>query len=192
MFKKLFLTAVVIFVLAAPVFVSNFSFVNAATAPAPTGLDAAGDLLDQVAGEKSGTGLSGDFAGTVATVIKTVLALVGTVFLVLTIYAGILWMTAQGEEDKVTKAKDVIKASVLGLIIIMSAYAITAFVTSRLTAATTETNNPPAAEPLGCCAPADNMGVCLDNTKISECPMGGGIGGKVWTMGVCSANCGNG
>ncbi len=130
MFKKIFLTAAVIFSLATPV------FVLAATAPCTTGLNCALGNLNAAA-DTSKTGLSSDLGTTVATVIKTVLALVGTIFLVLTIYAGIMWMTAQGAEDRVEKAKEIIKASVIGLVIIMSAYAITYFVTSRLAAATT-------------------------------------------------------
>jgi len=98
--------------------------------------------LDKVA-DPSKTGLSSDLGTSVATVIKTILALVGTIFLILTIYAGILWMTAQGEEEKVTKAKEIIKASIIGLVVIMSAYAITFFVTSRLVgvAGTVNTSN---------------------------------------------------
>ena len=127
--QKIFLTAIVIFALSAPLFVSA------------QGLKDAGNVLNQIA-NPSQTGLSGDLATTVATVIKAVLALVGTVFLVLTIYAGILWMTAQGEEEKVTKAKEIIKASVIGLVIIMSAYAITYFVTSKLAGVAGTSNQP--------------------------------------------------
>lgn len=117
--KKIILLAVFSLVVLMPVFVSA------------QGLREAGTFLEQAAGTKK-TGLSSNLADTVASVIKAILALVGTVFLVLTIYAGVLWMTAQGNEERVTKAQDIIKASVLGLIIIMSAYAITFFVTSKL------------------------------------------------------------
>jgi hypothetical protein len=67
-----------------------------------------------------------------STVITTALSLVGSIFLGLMIYAGILWMTAAGEEDKVTKAKNILKAAIIGLAVTMSAYAITAFVTGKL------------------------------------------------------------
>jgi hypothetical protein len=117
--KKIFLTAIVILALSAPMFVSA------------QGLKDAGKILDKAA-DPSKTGLSGDLSGTIAAVIKAVLALVGTIFLVLTIYAGILWMTASGNEDQITKAVGIIKASIVGLIVIMSAYAITSFVTSKL------------------------------------------------------------
>lgn len=87
--------------------------------------------LDQVAGSK-GAGLNKDINTSVSTIIKGALSLVGTIFLVLSVYAGILWMTASGNEDKVTKAKDIITQAIIGLAITLSAYAITAFVTSKL------------------------------------------------------------
>lgn len=79
-----------------------------------------------------GTGLEKNLESTVGTVIKAVLAMVGTIFLVLTIYAGILWMTASGNEEQVTKATGIIKAAIIGLAITMSAYAITYFVSSKV------------------------------------------------------------
>lgn len=61
-------------------------------------------------------------------IIGTALSFVGILFLILVIYAGIMWMTAQGNEQKVTKAKDLLINSIIGLIIVFAAYAITAFV----------------------------------------------------------------
>lgn len=57
-----------------------------------------------------------------------ILSFVGIIFLVLTIYAGILWMTAQGDSAQVTKAKDLLINALVGLIIITAAYSITTFV----------------------------------------------------------------
>lgn len=68
----------------------------------------------------------------VGTIIASVLGMLGTVFLVLTIYAGVLWMTASGEEAKIEKAKEILKAAIIGLAIVLSAYTITYFVGSRL------------------------------------------------------------
>lgn len=78
------------------------------------------------------TGLQANLETSIGTVIAGALALVGTIFLILTVYAGILWMTASGNEEKVTKAKNIITAAVIGLIITMAAYAITSFVTNRV------------------------------------------------------------
>ena len=65
-------------------------------------------------------------------IIAAILGMLGTVFLVLTIYAGVLWMTASGEEAKIEKAKEILKAAIIGLAIVLSAYTITFFVGSRL------------------------------------------------------------
>jgi len=55
------------------------------------------------------------------------LSFVGVLFLILMIYAGLMWMTAQGNSQQVDKAKDLLINSVVGIIIVFSAYAITAF-----------------------------------------------------------------
>ena len=88
--------------------------------------------LDQAVGPKSGVGLQSDITTTISSVIKGALALVGTVFLVLTIYAGILWMTASGKEEQIETARKILTAAIIGMFITMSAYTITYFVGSRL------------------------------------------------------------
>jgi hypothetical protein len=98
-------------------------------------LSGALDNLNKAVGPGSNTGLQSDLATSIGTVIKGLLSLVGTIFLILTIYAGILWMTAQGDEGKIDKAKDIIRASIIGLVITLSAYAITYFVTNKLSGA---------------------------------------------------------
>jgi len=70
--------------------------------------------------------------GIIQTAISAFLGLLGIIFLVLIIYAGFEWMTAQGDEEKVTKAKDTLTRAVIGLIIIIAAYSITYFVFSSL------------------------------------------------------------
>ncbi len=60
--------------------------------------------------------------------IGSILSFVGVLFLIMMIYAGIMWMTAQGNDQQVTKAKDLLINSIIGLVIIFAAYAITAFV----------------------------------------------------------------
>lgn len=73
---------------------------------------------------------------TMVSIIKGFLALLGIIFLVLIIYAGYSWMTAAGEEEKVTRAKDTIRRAIIGLLIIVSAYAITYFVFQNLPGST--------------------------------------------------------
>jgi len=70
------------------------------------------------------------------TIINAFLSIVGVLLLIYLLYAGYNWMTAQGEEEKVEKAKDTIKRAITGIIIIVAAYAISVFVMDRLEAGT--------------------------------------------------------
>lgn len=63
-----------------------------------------------------------------AIIIRASLAFVGIFFVVLIMYAGFLWMTAGGEEDKISRARKLITNSVIGLAVILSAYSITYFI----------------------------------------------------------------
>jgi len=81
-------------------------------------------------GERAGT-TEGDIGNIIGTVINAALTLVGITFLILMVYAGYLWMTARGEEAPIENAKKIVKAAIIGLVLVMSAYAITFFVTSR-------------------------------------------------------------
>lgn len=94
-------------------------------------LGSAGKNLTDVAGRAGTTESS--LSNVVGTIINAALTLVGIIFLVLMVYAGYLWMTARGESDQVDKAKKIIIGTIIGLIIVLSAYAITAFVTSNFT-----------------------------------------------------------
>ncbi len=64
----------------------------------------------------------------VTIVTRAVLGLLGIVFLIMIILGGFNWMTAAGNDDKVTKAKATLFRGVIGLFIVISAYVITAFV----------------------------------------------------------------
>jgi len=61
-------------------------------------------------------------------IINTALAITGVIVLVFMVYAGYTWMTAGGDSDKVTKAKETISRSVIGLAIVLFSYAIVAYV----------------------------------------------------------------
>ncbi len=79
------------------------------------------------------SGYSGSSADSIlGSVIKTVLSLLGIVFVILIIFSGYQWMMAGGNEEQVSKAKDRIRDAVIGVIIVVLAYAITAFVFKNL------------------------------------------------------------
>jgi predicted permease len=101
----------------------------------PTETHAVGNLGDAVgnlgnAGREAGTNQS-DLSSVFGSAINVALTLVGLIFLVLMVYAGYLWMTARGDSEQVGKARNIIITSIVGLVIVMSAYAITALITSR-------------------------------------------------------------
>jgi amino acid transporter len=73
-----------------------------------------------------------DLAGIVGIGIQAFLGLLGVIFLVLMLYAGYNWMIARGEEEKVTKAKDTLMRAIIGLLIVVGAYAISYFVINSL------------------------------------------------------------
>lgn len=61
----------------------------------------------------------------VSGIINAVLTLLGSVFLALVVYGGFRWMTSRGNAQAVDEAKQVITNSVIGLVIVVAAYAIT-------------------------------------------------------------------
>jgi len=78
-----------------------------------------------------------DIRVTIAAIINVALGLLGIVAVVIVLTGGFKWMTAGGDEGKVDEAKNLIKAGVIGLAIIVTAYAIANFVISSLITATT-------------------------------------------------------
>lgn len=64
----------------------------------------------------------------VGLVLKVIFSLLGLIFMLLTIYAGIKWMTAQGNTSKIDEAKNTVTRAAIGLIICMVAYGLTFFV----------------------------------------------------------------
>jgi len=71
-----------------------------------------------------------------ASIINIVLGFLGIIAVGLILYAGFKWMTAAGNEDKISEAKKLLVAGIVGLIIILSAFAIAKFVLDQLVNAT--------------------------------------------------------
>lgn len=117
-----------------------FSLLGMLAAPiAASALDLGTDRARRAAGQAgfdSATSRT-TLAGTLGTVVKTALGMVGVIFMILIIYAGFLWMTARGNEQQVEKAETIIRSSVIGLIIVLGAYSITSFVVPALIERTT-------------------------------------------------------
>lgn len=85
-------------------------------------------------GRSGGYQLSNDgtpkkqFAAAWITYINGLLLLIGVLFVILIIYGGWLWLSAQGNEEQVKKAKNLLVHTTIGLSIIIGARIITEFV----------------------------------------------------------------
>ncbi|HBF66933.1 MAG TPA: hypothetical protein DDW36_00740 [Candidatus Magasanikbacteria bacterium] len=77
-----------------------------------------------------------DIRVTVARIINVALSLLGIIAVVVTLIGGFLWMTAGGNDEQIEKAKGWIFSGIIGLAIILSAFAIAQFVISKLGSAT--------------------------------------------------------
>ena len=119
-----------------------------------------GDALGKLSTVNQTVKLSGNFQTSIAAIIQGALSLVGTIFLILAVYAGILWMTASGNEEKVTKAKEIVTQAIIGLAITLGAYAITVFVTGKL-------NSNPAA-PTSTAVTTDAQCTAMGGTAACE------------------------
>jgi len=78
------------------------------------------------------TANSTSLEGIISIIIYAFLGLVGIIFMVLIIYGGFIWMTAQGSEEKVKHANSIIMGSLFGLIITLAAYVLTYFLFNYL------------------------------------------------------------
>lgn len=74
-----------------------------------------------------------DIRTTISGVIRSFMGLLGLVAVIIILLGGFKWMTAGGSEDKVAEAKKLIISGIIGLIIIMSAFAIATFVIGAIT-----------------------------------------------------------
>lgn len=115
----------IVFIILISIVIINANFAYSATVS---------ELLEQTGGAAlyDTTEEATDVPILVGRIIRTFLSLLGVFFIGLTIYGGFLWMNARGDAEQVNKAKGVIKDALIGLIIAISAYAITYFVLSSI------------------------------------------------------------
>ncbi len=68
----------------------------------------------------------------VGTVVGAFINFLGITFIILIIIAGYHWMTANGSEEKVEKAKETIKQALIGLAVAIAAWAMWRFIFEAL------------------------------------------------------------
>lgn len=72
--------------------------------------------------------------GTIAQrIVAVVFSFLGIVAVIMMIYAGFLWITAGGEEEKAKQGRTLLFQAFVGLIIVLAAYSVTYFVLYMLT-----------------------------------------------------------
>lgn len=134
------------------------------------------------------TGLAGSLSSAdprviIGRIIQIALGFLGVIAVALCMYAGFLWMSSGGDEEKITKAKTILRNAVIGLVIIMSSWGIATYILSRLAeatgagggseipASTTSGFSNPGVAAIGACSidstyPASGQGDLPRNTAI--------------------------
>ncbi|HBK33501.1 TPA: hypothetical protein DEP34_04390 [Candidatus Uhrbacteria bacterium] len=94
-------------------------------------ISASGDTLADIQGQLTDTG-GVSLPVLIGNIIQVVLSVLGIVFLILIIFAGFKWLTAQGDTKKTGDATKMLTQAVIGIIIIIGAFALADFVIDSL------------------------------------------------------------
>lgn len=78
------------------------------------------------------TGETQSIINLVGGVLTIAYSLLGIVFVTLLVYAGYLWLTARGNEEQVTRAQTLLRNSLIGIIIVFTAFIISREIVSLL------------------------------------------------------------
>ncbi len=142
----------------------------------------------QATGARLGYNTQDTVYSIVTKVISISFGLIAILFFALLVYGGLRWMTARGQEEYTTKAKEIITAAILGIIIMIAAYAITTFIFSRLGSVAGQFTPQNTASPSltqGCC-------ISMRNGTVNACEVStekkcyGEIYGSDWRLKQCS------
>jgi lysylphosphatidylglycerol synthetase-like protein (DUF2156 family) len=112
--KNILILFILIIILILPYFVFANPAINGLT---EIQIDSGYDVADQTSMSKI-----------LGMAVNGFLSILAIIFIILMLYGGYIYMTAGGDESKVTKSSDIIKRAIIGLIIVIGSYAIWAFV----------------------------------------------------------------
>jgi len=122
--KKIFIIALILL---------GLSFSRQALAEIPIEAGELNAQLQAAAGEQGAAfGEASDPRMVIVNIIKIALSFLGMSFLVYTFYAGFIWMTAGGEEEKIKTAQKTMKYAVIGTLIVLCSYSIAILVQNYL------------------------------------------------------------
>lgn len=128
-----------------PVWRAVFWLLCAGILLAPSLVFAQDDLA--VVGETAGLS-DRSLLSIIGSIISVFLSVLGVIALCIVIYAGYLWMTAGGDAEKVGKAKKLMINAAIGLVIILSSFAIVRFIMGAITGNTDTGNGIPGGVPI--------------------------------------------
>lgn len=151
--KKMLVLAIFIITLCIPLFVFSQSLGG----------------LSETAKQAGYTENQRDLYKGIGNVINIAFGTIAFIFFGLTLYAGIRWITARGEESMIEKAKSTMEAAIIGLVLVSLSYAIASFVVGRLgPSLTTEEGVNVVENCTGACAPDCVVGEKIDYESICK------------------------
>ncbi|NTU99112.1 hypothetical protein HGA64_03855 [Candidatus Falkowbacteria bacterium] len=135
MFKKVLVSAYLLSLLA--LFGSiNIAHAGLLNTVKQGGLDNIGSTAYNQTGDPS------DIRVIVGRLINVFLGFLGIIFVVLVVFAGYEWMTSGGDSGKIGTAKKRLAAGIIGLLIVLASYGISAYVTACVWNLSTDSSNP--------------------------------------------------
>ena len=94
-------------------------------------------LNEELKNFRTGAGLGeADLGEVIGKVVKGALSILGLVCVVIFVMAGIQWMNSGGHKEKIAGAQKSMGAAIIGLIIMIGAYAAVNFITKALSTVT--------------------------------------------------------
>ena len=127
--KKIFVGAIIIFLL----FAYCLLFIDSVKAQSFGELsDSLANLAGRVKDTKGGTIKKADLPTIVGGILYGVLGFLGVLCLVIIIYAGIKWTMAGGNQETVASARKTIQYAIIGVIVILGAYAASIYIIEQV------------------------------------------------------------
>lgn len=89
-------------------------------------------------------GLGTNLQNSVLQTVRFILGLLGIIGVIMMIYGGYMWLTAAGNEEKVEKGTAIIRAAVIGILIILFSWIVVSYIiNSSVTVSEDQQNAPP-------------------------------------------------
>jgi len=107
-----------------------------------------GDWFDRTVGQRGFADIGfgrNDPRVIIANVVNILFGLLGVLAIGLIMYAGFIWMTAAGDSDKIDRAKTILRNAAIGLLIVLSSFALAVYILGRLFLATSGNLNTPGS-----------------------------------------------